>query len=235
MMNQPSHGMISRLRSYFLAGILVSVPIGITIWFCVSLVAYIDERIIPLIPKRFNPEIYLANRFGLEWDIPGLGVVILLISLTLVGALATGFAGRWLVHKGEQIMEGMPFVRSIYRVSKKLIQTVFSNQSQAFRKAAMIEYPRKGCWSMGFITADPAEARLAKTAGANDENPMVSVFVPTTPNPTSGFLLFLPKSEVKILDMPVEEAFQLLISVGIVSDEKKLNQQTDSLMPKGKK
>ena len=235
MMNQPSHGMISRLRSYFLAGILVSVPIGITIWFCVSLVAYIDERIIPLIPKRFNPEIYLANRFGLEWDIPGLGVVILLISLTLVGALATGFAGRWLVHKGEQIMEGMPFVRSIYRVSKKLIQTVFSDQSQAFRKAAMIEYPRKGCWSMGFITADPAEARLAKTAGASDDSPMVSVFVPTTPNPTSGFLLFLPKSEVKILDMPVEEAFQLLISVGIVSDEKKLNQQTDSLMPKGKK
>ena len=235
MMNQPSHGLISRLRGYFLAGILVSVPIGITIWFCVSLVAYIDERIIPLIPKRFNPEIYLANRFGLEWDIPGLGVVILLISLTLVGALATGFAGRWLVHKGEQIMEGMPFVRSIYRVSKKLIQTVFSDQSQAFRKAAMIEYPRKGCWSMGFITADPAEARLAKTAGASDDNPMVSVFVPTTPNPTSGFLLFLPKSEVKILDMPVEEAFQLLISVGIVSDEKKPNQQTGSLMPKGKK
>ncbi|MFK7867087.1 MAG: DUF502 domain-containing protein [Alphaproteobacteria bacterium] len=229
-----SASFMARIRLYFLAGILVLAPIGLTLWISISLVQYIDERIIPLIPKRFNPEIYISQHFGLDWGIPGLGVVVLLLGITLVGALAKGVLGKWVFLKSEQLMHKTPLVRPIYKMFKQILETILSNQAQAFRQAVMIEYPRKGCWSMGFVTSDPADPQLTKTAfgadhdAASSKEHLVAVFVPTTPNPTSGFLLFMPKSQIRNLDISVEEAFRLLISVGIV----KTGGETGDAIPK---
>ena len=199
-------GLWARLRGYFLAGLLVVAPVGITFWLSWLVLSFIDARVTPLIPEAYNPNTYVP--FG----IPGLGVLILLVFITFTGALTRLLMGRWIVRGGEHLLSRMPVVRSIYGATKKIVETVLAHQSDAFRQAVLFEYPRRGCWAIGFVTG--------KTIGEVQnvtEDEVVNVFLPTTPNPTSGYLLFLPRRELVDLSMSVEDAIKMIISGGIVT------------------
>ncbi len=199
-----------RLRNYFLTGLLVTAPPALTIYLAVLFVNFVDTRVRHLIPDEYNPEQYLP------FAIPGLGVVVVLVALIVLGAFTTGYLGRLLVRVWERMWEKMPFVSGIYSTFKQLFETVFSNKSNAFRQVVMVEFPRKGVWTVAFVTSDvPAAASDA----LNGEK-MVSVYVPTTPNPTSGYWSLYPESEVIPLDIPVEEGLKMVISLGIVSKKK---------------
>lgn len=199
-------GIMTRLRAYFLAGVLVTAPLGLTGLLSWWFIDFVDEKITPLIPDRYNPETYLP--FG----IPGLGLLVLLIAVTLIGALTAGLIGRWLLQTGERVLNRMPVVRSIYSAIKQIFETVLAQQSNAFREAVLVEYPRRGIWAIGFITGTTKGEVQNLT-----EEETVNIFLPTTPNPTSGFLLFVPKSDVVPLGMSVEEAVKMVISGGIVT------------------
>ena len=199
-------GLMSRLRAYFLAGVLVTAPLGLTGLLSWWFIDFVDEKITPLIPDRYNPETYLP--FG----IPGLGLLVLLIAVTLIGALTAGLIGRWLLQTGERVLNRMPVVRSIYSAIKQIFETVLAQQSNAFREAVLVEYPRRGIWAIGFITG----TTMGEVQNLTEEE-TVNIFLPTTPNPTSGFLLFVPKSDVVPLSMSVEEAVKMVISGGIVT------------------
>jgi uncharacterized membrane protein len=199
-------GLWARMRGYFLAGLLVVAPVGITFWLSWLVLNFIDTRVTPLIPEAYNPNTYVP--FG----IPGLGVLVLLVFITFVGALTRVLLGRWVVRGGEHLLSRMPVVRSIYGATKKIVETVLAHQSDAFRQAVLFEYPRRGIWAIGFVTG--------KTIGEVQnltEDEVVNVFLPTTPNPTSGYLLFLPRRDLVELSMSVEEAIKMVISGGIVT------------------
>lgn len=213
--NTPSHpakrGVFAKLRAYFLAGILVTAPIAITIALAVWIITYIDDTIVPLIPARYNPDTYFQQYLGVDFGLPGLGLVVLVVVITLIGAFTAGLLGRWVVGFGEKMLDQMPVIRSLYKLTKQIFQTVLQNQSNAFRQAVMIEYPRKDLWAIAFVTA-ASQGELTEKLGRET----VNVFLPTTPNPTSGFLLFVPREDMIVLDMPVEDAIKLVISAGIV-------------------
>ncbi|HEY9549148.1 MAG TPA: DUF502 domain-containing protein, partial [Kiloniellaceae bacterium] len=198
-------GAAARLRNYFLAGVLVTAPIGITFWLTWRVITFVDDRITPYIPAHWNPESYLP--FG----IPGLGLVVAVIALTVIGLLAAGYVGRMIMHVGERIVARVPVVRSLYSWTKQLLETVLSQTSTAFREVVLIEYPRRGCWAVGFITGETVGEVQRLT-----EATVYNVFLPATPNPTTGFLLFLPKEDVHHLDLTIEEGIKLVISGGIV-------------------
>ena len=205
-----------RIRAYFLAGALVTAPLAITFavaWWFIELV---DRNIVPMIPAHWNPDTYLRETIGFEIGLPGLGLLILFIVITLIGALTAGFLGRMVVSFGERILARMPVVRSVYGAVKQILETVLKQQSNAFRQAVLIEYPRRGIWAIGFIST-AAKGEVSKRAGSGQK--MQSIFVPTTPNPTSGFLLFFPAEDVIELDMSVEDAAKLVISAGLVYPE----------------
>lgn len=201
-----------RLRAYFLAGILVTAPLAITIALASWLIEFVDSRIVPLIPLRYNPDVYLKEYLGYEIGIPGLGLVVLIVFITLVGAMTAGFLGRILIRFSENMLNRMPVIRSIYGASKQILETVLKNQSSAFRQAVLVEYPRRGIWAIAFITGR-TEGEVQNLI-ADD---LINIFLPTTPNPTSGFLLFVPKEDMILLDMSVEEAIKMVISGGIVT------------------
>jgi len=199
-------GLLGRLRGYLIAGVLVTAPIGITFYFAYLLISFVDNRITPLIPAVYNPNTYLP------FAIPGLGVIVLLLTLTLVGALTAGLIGRSIVRLGDKLLHQTPFIRSIYGATKQIVETVLSQQTEAFRQVVLFEYPRRGCWAMGFVTGRTSgEVQNVTT----DE--VVNVFLPTTPNPTSGYLLFVPRRELVVLDMSVEEGIKMVVSGGIVT------------------
>ncbi len=197
-----------RCRNYFITGIIVVAPIALTIYLVSLVVNLIDEKIVPLIPLRYNPETYLP------FAIPGIGVLIFVIVLTIIGWLTTGLVGRTIVRVGENLLDRMPVVRSIYSALKQIFETVFTQNSRAFRDVVLIPYPRQGCWALGFATGTTkGEVQDA----IQDE--VVNVFLPTTPNPTSGYLLFLPRKDVIFLEMTVEQGIKLVISGGVVTPE----------------
>lgn len=196
----------ARIRGYFLAGVLVTAPIAITGWVAWAFINLVDETITPLIPAQYNPETYLP------FSIPGLGLLVLLIMLTLIGSMTAGLLGRYLVRTGEGLLNRMPVIRSVYNATKQIFETVLAQQSQAFREAVLVEYPRRGIWAIGFITGTTKEEVQNLTAEET-----VNIFLPTTPNPTSGFLLFVPRKDVVHLDMAVEDAIKMVISGGIVT------------------
>ena len=179
-----NRGFWGRIRGYFLAGILVTAPLGITGYLAWVIVGFIDHSVTPLIPDNYNPETYLP------FSLPGLGVLILILVLTLIGALTAGLLGRWLVHTGERILNRMPVIRSIYSAIKQIFQTVLAQKSNAFREAILVEYPRRVIWAIAFITGTTQGEVQNLT-----EQETVNIFLPTTPNPTSGFLLFVPKTK----------------------------------------
>jgi len=199
-------GLIARLRAYFFAGMLVTAPLGITVYLAWLFVTVIDDWIRPLIPPAYNPENYL--RFSL----PGIGLVVVLVGLTFIGAVTANFLGRFFLRLSERILNRMPVVRSIYSAVKQIFETVLAQQSGAFREVVLVEYPRKGIWSLGFITGTTQGEVQELT-----EDEVLNVFVPTTPNPTSGFLLFVPQGEALRLSMSVEEGIKMVVSGGIVT------------------
>lgn len=196
----------ARLRNYFLAGILVTAPIAITLYFAWSMVDYVDSRVTSVLPERYNPSTYL------HVAIPGLGVVILVLGLTLVGFLTANFLGRMMLRLGEGVVTRMPVIRNIYSALKQIFETVLSNRAQSFSEVVLVEFPRKEMWTLGLVVG-PAYAEVSQKTGAD----MFNVFVPTTPNPTSGYLVFVPRSQMMKLEMSVEDCLKMIISGGIVT------------------
>lgn len=212
-------GIITRLRGNFLAGLIIVAPIGLTLYLVWSVVGWIDSWVWPFIPNQYQPE-ELVNRFFrseggelISVNVRGIGVVIFLTFTMLVGWIGKGILGRSMLRFGESIVERMPIVRSIYNGVKQIAETVFSQRDTSFDKACLIEYPRKGIWAIAFISTNARGEVRDKISVGED---IATVFLPTTPNPTSGFLLFLPRSDVKELDMTVEDAAKLVISAGLV-------------------
>ena len=200
--------MFAKIKSYLLTGILVSAPVFITFWIVISLVNLFDKLITPIIPFYINPNYYLPR------DVPGLGLVILLILLIFIGFLTANFFGRFLFNKTEQIINKIPFIKVFYKTIKQIIETIFKDNSKAFRDVVILEYPRKGLWVLGFTTGEVVGAVKKKM-----KIPLVNVFVPTTPNPTSGFLLMVPKNQLKYLDVKVDDTIKTIVSAGIIELE----------------
>ena len=213
----PRRGLFSRLRANFLTGIVVIAPVGLTIWLIWSLVGWVDGFVLPLVPNQYQPDKMLQDLLGLDpsvqINVRGIGVVIFLLFTVIVGWIAKGLIGRSMISFAEGLVERTPVVRSIYSGIKQISETVFAQSERSFEKACLIEYPRKGIWAIGFISTN-TKGEIA--ARGNDGRPMLSIFVPTTPNPTSGFLLFFPEDDVMVLDMTVEDAAKLVISAGLV-------------------
>ena len=213
----PRRGILARMRSNFLTGLVVIAPVGLTIWLIWSVVGWIDGFVLPLVPNSYQPDRVLQDLLGLDpsvqINVRGIGVVIFLLFTIVVGWMAKGLIGRSLISFAEGLVERTPVVRSIYSGIKQISETVFAQSERSFEKACLIEYPRKGIWAIGFISTN-TKGEIA--ARANDAQPMLSIFLPTTPNPTSGFLLFVPETDVIKLDMTVEEAAKLVISAGLV-------------------
>ncbi|HEU0069908.1 MAG TPA: DUF502 domain-containing protein [Alphaproteobacteria bacterium] len=199
-------GFFGRLRTWMFAGVLVTAPIVITFYLIWWVIHFIDGIVTPLIPPAYQPENML------QFGIPGLGVVLVLVALTLIGALTTSLLGRFFLNLSDRVMARMPVVRGIYGATKQVFETIFSSQGNAFRSVVLVEFPRTGAWCLGFITATTT-GEIANHAAA----PLVNVFVPTTPNPTSGYLLFVPKKDVIELQMTVEEGIKMIVSGGIVT------------------
>lgn len=218
--------MLARLRTSFLTGIVVIAPVALTIWLIWSVIGWFDGFVLPFVPDAYRPEEILNTIFGydLKLNIRGVGVVVFLVFATLVGWLAKGLIGRSFIKYAENLVNRMPVVRSFYSGIKQIAETVFAQQERSFEKACMIEYPRKGIWAIGFISTT-AKGEIADRNSSN--GPMVSVFVPTTPNPTSGFLLFFPKKDIIELDMSIEDAAKLVISAGLVYPPAKKAAQKD--------
>ncbi len=196
----------ARLRAYFLAGVLVTAPAGITIYLAWLFINFIDGTIGTLLPGQYSAEKFMP------FSIPGLGLLAVLLLLTLVGAFAAGYVGRLVVRLGEGVVDKMPVVRHIYSALKQIFETVLAQQSTAFREVVLLEYPRLGLWSMGFITGPP-HGEIQRVA----EDELVTVVVPTSPIPTAGYLLFVPRKDLVILDLSVEEGLKVVMSGGIVN------------------
>ena len=202
---------MSKIRSWFFTGILVMTPLILTIYVVWAFITFVDNLVVPLVPIEYRPSYYLP------FSIPGLGLIIVFLFTTFVGILATGLFGRTLIRLWENILNRMPVVRSVYSAIKQILETVMATQSDAFRQAVLVEYPRKDIWAIGFVTGS--------TKGEVSDNvnkKMVNVFMPTTPNPTSGFLLFFPEKDLIFLEMSVEDALKLVVSGGMVVPKRKI-------------
>lgn len=202
---------MTRLRNYFLTGFIVTAPLAITAYLAWSFVGWVDSWVKPYIPARYNPDSYLP------FAVPGFGLIVALVLITLVGFLTANIIGRTIVSYGEYFLGRMPLVRSVYRGLKQILETVLSQQSETFKKVGLIEYPRKGLWALVFLATETRGEVQAKVD--DDVGQTVAVFLPTTPNPTSGFLLFVPKQDLIELAMSVEDGAKLVISAGLVSPE----------------
>ena len=201
---------MSRIRSWFFTGILVITPLILTIYVVWAFITFVDNLVVPIVPYYYRPSTYLP------FPIPGLGLIIVFIFTTFVGILATGLFGRTLIRLWENILSRMPVVRSVYSAIKQILETVMATQSDAFRQAVLVEYPRKDIWAIGFVTGS-----TKGEVGENVNKKMVNVFMPTTPNPTSGFLLFFPEKDLIFLKMSVEDALKLVVSGGMVIPKNK--------------
>jgi uncharacterized membrane protein len=196
----------ARLRAYLIAGVLFTAPLGVTLWIAWSLIDWIDGAVQGLIPERYNPETYLPI------VVPGFGILVLCGVLTLVGMLTAGYLGRAALRFAESVLNRMPVVRGIYTAAKQIFGNVLSARSTALRDVVAVEAPRRGIWSVGFLTG-PTRGEVQRVLGGD----LVNVIIPNAPNPTTGFLYFAPRSEVVHLDMTAEEGLKLLVSGGIVT------------------
>ena len=207
-------GPFGRLRNYFLTGLIVAGPLAVTIWLIWSFINWVDGVVRPLIPPAYRPETYLP------WPIPGTGLVVAIFALTLLGFLTANLVGRTLVGWGEGLLSRMPIVRPIYKTMKQIFETLFSKEGSSFRTVALVEFPAPGMWSLVFLSQPPGGDVAAKLP----QGEHVSVFLPCTPNPTTGFFFFVKRSDLIELDITVENAMTVLISAGMVQpgdDEQK--------------
>jgi uncharacterized membrane protein len=208
-------GPLARLRASFLTGLVVVLPIGLTVYLIWTVIGWIDGWILPLIPAAYQPGPVLTRLFGEEWayNVRGVGVVVFLVFTVIVGWIAKGLLGRSLLRWTEGLVDRMPVVRSVYNGLKQIAETVFSTSNSNFERACVVEFPRAGVWAIGFV-ATRAKGELSQKIP--HEGTILTVFVPTTPNPTSGFLVYVPERDVTILEMKVEDAAKLIISAGLV-------------------
>ncbi len=199
-------GLASRLRNYFLTGLVVAGPVAVTLWLIWWVVTWVDSLVRPLIPIAYRPETYLPI------NVPGFGLIIAFVALTLLGFFTANLVGGKLVNFGEDLLSRMPIVRPIYRTIKQIFQTLFSSSDSSFRQVGLVEFPAPGMWSLVFLTQSPSAAIAAHLP----EGEHVSAFLPCTPNPTTGFFFYVPRRDVVLLDITVEQAMTLLISAGII-------------------
>ena len=211
--NQPNTkiSILAKFRRFFLTGLLVTAPIIITIYVTWLVITFIDVKVASLLPE------YLDFRKALPFQIPGLGLLIVIFVVTLIGAITPGLIGRNLLKLGEMILFKTPVIRTVYSSIKQIMDTVMSTNSKSFKEVGLVEYPRQDIWVIAFVTCS-VKGEIDDKIKKSD---LVSIFVPTTPNPTSGFLLFVAKKDLIFLNMSVEQAIKLVISGGIVSPKQK--------------
>ena len=198
--------LLAGLRNSFLTGLIVIAPLGLTAWLIWSVVGWIDGFVLPFVPDRFKPEQYIGI------NLRGVGVIFFLVFTILVGWVAKGLIGRSLLKSAEGLLEQLPVVRSVYGGIKQIATTVFAQDEASFDKACLVQYPREWLWAIAFISSKAKQEIDMRLPGIDK----VSVFLPTTPNPTSGFLLFVQRADIIELDMTVEDAAKLIISAGLV-------------------
>jgi uncharacterized membrane protein len=204
----------ARLRNYFLTGLIVGGPLAITLYITWWFIKLVDAWVKPFVPRAYLPESYLP------FTIPGFGLIVALTALTLLGFLTANLVGRSFINLGETALDRMPVIRGIYRGVKQIFETVFKQDGNSFRQVGLIEWPGEGLWSLCFIT-EPAQGALAAALPGKEH---LCVFVPCTPNPTTGYLVIMERSRVKEVDLTTDEAFKLLMSMGII-------QPTDRVAP----
>jgi len=215
----PQHGVGSRLRNYFLTGLILVGPIYVTINLTWWFINWVDDLVRPVIPAAFRTETYLP------FHVPGLGLIIALVALTLLGFLTANLVGRTLVEFGENILHRMPIVRPIYKTMKQIFETLFSKSGSSFRKVALVEFPAPGMWSLVFLSQAPSRDIVAHLP----ETEHVSAFMPCTPNPTTGFFFYVPRKDIVELDISVEGAMTLLMSAGMVQPNGEAQKKLASL------
>jgi uncharacterized membrane protein len=212
-----------RLRAYFFTGLVITAPIAITVWATYWFVTMFDAWVKPLLPGAYNPDNYLPIK------VPGFGLIFALLTITLIGFMAANLAGRTMIAIWDKTLYAMPVVRSIYKGSKQIFETLFAQKGASFRHVCLVEWPRKDAWSVAFVSrgVDGAEVGLEKGRA------MYAVYVSTTPNPTSGYVFFVDTSDVKILDMSVEDGLKLVISMGLVFPDRPLpaEKETGNAIP----
>ncbi|MBN9216485.1 MAG: DUF502 domain-containing protein [Mesorhizobium sp.] len=204
---------MTRLRNYFLTGFIVCAPLAITAYIAWSFIGWVDSWVKPYIPARYSPDTYLP------FPVPGFGLIVALILITLIGFLAANIVGRAIVGFGERLLGRMPLVRGIYGSLKQIFETVLSNKGDMFSQVGLVEYPRKGVWSLVFVAGEKETEINEKLDQEGD--PLIAVFMPCTPNPTTGFLMYVPKSDIVMLDMTIEDGAKLIVSAGLVAPEVK--------------
>jgi uncharacterized membrane protein len=206
---------MKQFRRYLVAGLLVWLPIGVTLFLLKILIALMDQTLL-LIPYQYRPEEWLG------FQIPGLGLLLTLLVLLATGLLVANIVGRSMVSLWESLLERIPIVRSVYSAAKNFTEIVFSDSNQSFKKVLLIEYPRNGVYSLAFQTS----TNLGEVQGRTGEG-VVCAFVPTTPNPTSGYIIIVPKKDVIELDMEIDEALRMIISLGVIIPTWKKDQHAD--------
>ncbi len=213
--SSPRRGFLASLRASFLTGLVVVLPTGLTIYFVWAVIGWIDGWVLPLIPAGYQPDVLIGRWFGPDYEFPvrGVGVLVFLISTVIVGWLAKGLIGRSVIRKGEDMVERMPVIRSIYGAIKQVAETFFNKKEKSFDKVVLVEFPRPGSWALGFMSTRP-KGELAERLAAIGPD-MSAVFVGLTPF-TSGMLLFVPTADLVVLDMGVDDAAKLIVSGGLV-------------------
>lgn len=207
---QPSF--FGRLRAYFFTGLVITAPIAITVWATYWFVTMFDAWVKPLLPAAYNPDNYLPIR------VPGFGLIFALITITVIGFMAANLAGRTMIAIWDKLLNSTPVVRSIYKGSKQIFETLFSQKGGSFRYVCLVEWPRREAWSLAFISREVDGAQIGLEPGRR----MYAIYMSTTPNPTSGYVFFVDVDDVKIIDMSVEDGLKLVISMGLVFPDKPL-------------
>jgi len=216
---RPTHSVVSRVRNYFLTGLIVAGPVAVTLWLIWWFVTWVDNLVRPLIPVAYRPETYLPV------NIPGLGLIIAFVALTLLGFFTANLIGGRLVSFGESLLHRMPIVRPIYRTTKQIFQTLFSSSDSSFRHVGLVEFPAPGMWSLVFLShapSTPIVSRLPQTEH-------VSAFMPCTPNPTTGFFFYVLRKDLIALDISVESAMTLLMSAGMAQPDSEAQKKLAAL------
>jgi uncharacterized membrane protein len=207
----------SRIRTYFFTGLIILAPVAITVWATFWFIGFFDSWVKPAIPFNYNPDNYLP------FKVPGTGLVLALLIITLVGFLGANLVGRTIIGWWDGLVNRTPVVRSIYKGSKQIFETMFSEKGASFQKVCLVEWPRRDVWSLAFISRTIESGQIGLPAGEK----MYAVYVSTTPNPTSGYVFFAREKDVKVLDMSVEDGLKLVISMGLVFPEKPQDRDTE--------
>jgi uncharacterized membrane protein len=200
---------LARVRRSFFTGLIILAPAAITVWATLWFISFFDEWVKPLIPTGYNPDEYLPVH------IPGTGLVVAFLIITLVGALAANLVGKTLLDWWDRLINRTPVVRSIYKGSKQIFETIFSEKGTSFKNVCLVEWPRRDIWSLAFVSRDVDGAQIGFEAGRK----FYAIYISTTPNPTGGYVFFAETKDVKILDMSVEDGLKMIISMGLVFPE----------------